>query len=262
MKRMWVPMMIALVVVSLQHSVFAYDYRNDTINDADKAIVSELNNSILSDLMLLDPNSPVQTYSRPINWNQAKKVFAFDTAVFLNALQTGTLEDELVSATTLWKVPIYNDETGYGYAITSATNSEDRGYVTVSAPVGVLNQAEYLFLDDPIPENVNIENASVYITSVPEHSIDFLTIAKENDVILIPFSTRPDLLGLTNGIAYSASEMWTIISNYIVSSSGSESIAAGGGHSNDASNAMIVPAGIILIVIAVVLIKKKTKLTA
>ena len=73
MKRLFIPILAALVVISLQHTAFAYDYRNDTINDSDKASLSELNTGILADLMLLDPNSSVRAYSGGIDWDQAKK---------------------------------------------------------------------------------------------------------------------------------------------------------------------------------------------
>ena len=259
MKRLFIPILAALVVISLQHTAFAYDYRNDTINDSDKASLSELNTGILADLMLLDPNSSVRAYSGGIDWDQAKKVYAFDLEDFLNALEDGTLEDGSAAATALWKVPIYNDETGYGYAITSAANSEDRGYVTVSAPTGVLNQAEYLFTDDPIPASVDIENASIYITSVPEHSIDFLTIIKNDRVTMIPFATRPDFFGLTNGSVYSDAEIRTALANYIASTSGSGAIAAGGGNTTGPSalNTVVAAAGIVMIALTVMIIKKK-----
>lgn len=220
-------LMLALL---LQFPVLAYDFREDIMSESERSAYSLLDKDILSDLhnpSILDREYP---YTQCIDWSLARKAFVFEPRQFIRALQAGTLEEDILkNATAVWKVPVYEDENGYGYAIVG-TNDDNPGYVTVSADANALNQAAYLFMDTQVPVESDSGHASVYIVSVPEYDVDFITIISGETELFIPYSTCPEWLRLNNGEEYSAEDVLAALSSYHSSLSWP---ASGGDHANN-----------------------------
>lgn len=232
-----------MLALCLQFPVLAYDFREDTMNESDRSAYSLLDKAIFSDLYNPSITDRACPYDQRVDWSLARKVFVFEPRQFIRALKAGTLEEDILkNATAVWKVPVYEDEDGYGYVIVG-TNDENPGYVTVSADANALNQAAYLFMDTQVPVGVDTGNASVYIVSVPECDVDFITIISSETELFIPYSTCPEWIRLNNGEEYSAEDVLAALSGYDVSLSWS---ASGGGNAN---NTLAIASGVFLLIL-------------
>ncbi len=225
--------LVMMMALSVQFPAFAYDFREDIMTGSDSSDYSLLDKAIISDLYNPNTTDRACPYTQRIDWSLARKVFIFEPYQFIRALSAGTLEEDILkNATAVWKVPIYGDEDGYGYAIVG-TNDENPGYVTVSADGNALNQAAYLFMDSQVPAEFETTNASIYIVSVPEYDVDFITIISNETEIFIPYSTCPEWIQLNNGKGYSAEDVLSALSTYNLSLSWP---ASGGGNAYSTSS--------------------------
>lgn len=203
---------------------YAYDYREDTLeNSDDKEEVMGLEEDIIR-------RSSGNTYStlsigNTIDFNSAVKVYLFNADEFIEFLENSVFQIE-TDRQYVWKIPVFENGMEYRYTVVGHDESGSYGFTNVISSADVENQTPYIFDDIGLESKFsNIEET--YVVSIPMWSVDFVLV-KDNGMSVIPYATRPDFLGFTNGTVYSSSDMKNIIEDYI-SKTGTHADNAGGG---------------------------------
>lgn len=241
---------------------YAYDYREDTLeNSDDKEAVTGLEEDIIK-------RSSGNTYSissvgNTIDFNSAVKVYLFDADELIAFLDNSVFQIE-ADRQYVWKIPVLENDREYRYTVVGHDENGSYGFTNVISPTDVEKQTPYIFGDIGLESKFsNIEET--YVVSIPMWSVDFVLV-KDNGMSIIPYATRPDFFGFTNGTVYSPSDMKNFLEEYI-SEMGTHADNEGGGggagislhYKNRYFYAMGGVSVVVLMISITVLIKMKKK---
>lgn len=212
-KKLW--LVVLAVILSLQGWSLAYDYREEPLSEAELKILNGLNDDISIARWDLEAGVyGVDGYE--FDWSKARKAFSFTSeALFLDLLRNGTWEEHQFGVDARYELLLEKNDAVFAYLEANIRESGSawaslRRYGVVSGNSNVVKSKEYLFRDDLIPEELDTEDASVYLIVLSDDT--FVTVVKETDVMMIPFSNDPDLLGLKNGELYTPEEVYEAVS--------------------------------------------------
>ena len=256
-----------LIVLFLNTAVlktYAYDYREDTLeNSDDKETVMGLEEDIIR-------RSSGNTYSissvgaiSTIDFSSAVKVYLFDEDELLAFIERGVFQIE-ADRQYVWKIPIFENDEEYRYTIVGHDENGSYGFTNVISPIDVEKQVPYIFGDIGLESRFsNIEET--YVVSIPAWNVDFVFV-KDNGMNIIPYATRPDFFGFTNGAVYSPSDMKAFLEECI-SDIGTHADNEGGGsgvsislhYKNRVFYAMGGVSVVVLMISLIVLIKMKRR---
>lgn len=227
MKKVLLPILLFSVVALLALPVFAYDYRDVNLTSNEIMQLDPIAEKILiasnSFYELEQSNNSTNVSKKSIEWEKAIQVFNFEPDAFIDTIQTVDWENSFSNrANIIWKIPIKDiikaEETHHIYAVLSnpaQTNHNDiKYYVATTNPAGQSN-ADHMYMTNPIPQNINTTNASIYLASIDSFEIDFIIVKESENVTIIPFATRPDFIELNNGQAYTDKEVYNALSAYM-----------------------------------------------
>ncbi len=229
------------LIVSRQAVAYSYDFREDAMNDAEREIAETMEGNILFHSYNCTGEPSARPYSERLDWDLAKRVYQFTSQEFTSALTCGTLEDAIASAPSIWKVPVYYGDSDYAYA-NVGTSGNSPGYTTVYGNADTGNDAPYLFEPEIVPAGMFGREGSTYIVAVSDYGfgMNFVITLTEEEVRLVPYSTRPDFLKLENGMIYSSGEVVTALSELSGSMAWTGFGGGGGGLASNGAPAIIV----------------------
>jgi len=214
-KKLW--LVVLAVILSLQGWSLAYDYREEPLSEAELKILNGLNDDISIARWDLEAGVyGVDGYE--FDWSKARKAFSFTSeALFLDLLRNGTWEEHQFGVDARYELLLEKNDAVFAYLEANIRESGSawaslRRYGVVSGNSNVVKSKEYLFRDDLIPEDIDTEDASIYLLELDR--VTFITVVREGGVDLIPFSERPDLFGLNNGEVYTPEEVYAAGSGY------------------------------------------------
>ena len=214
-KKLWLVVMAA--ILSLQGWSLAYDYREEPISEAELEILNGLNDDISIGVWNLEAGIyGVDGYD--LDWSKARKAVSFTShESFLDLLQNGAWEEMPAGVDARYELLLEKNEAVLVYLEANIRKSGSawaslRRYGLVSGNSDIVKSKEYLFRDDLIPEEVDTKDASIYLLELG--NVTFVAVVREDGVDLIPFSSRPDLLGLNNGEVYTPEEVYAAGSGY------------------------------------------------
>lgn len=206
-----IAVLVILIINSVSLKIYAYDYREDTLESSDdKEEVMGLEQDIIrrSSGNIYSGSSTGNT----IDFNSAVKVYLFEADELIALLDNGVFQIE-TDRQYVWKIPVLENDKEYRYTVVGRDENGSYGFTNVISPIDVEKQTPYIFGDIGLESKFSdIEEAC--IVSIPMWSVDFILV-KDNGMKIIPYATRPDFFGFTNGMVYSASDMKKLLEDYI-----------------------------------------------
>lgn len=162
----------------------------------------------------------------------------------------------------VWKVPVGETGNGYLYASVKMNGPDDVSIWTTLTGDRQLSDVTYLF-DQDLVSNI-LESSGLPVNydivlpiSIPMISTDVIVFAADKTQYAIPFSARPDLLGVENGKIYEYSQIEEKINDLMYEISPEDAVdgPVGGGvwvkeeESNGLSDGQWRAAGIVLLLL-------------
>ncbi len=190
----------------------AYDYREDTLeNSDDKEAVTGLAEDII-ERSSGNTYYSISSVGNSIDFASAVKVYLFDADELIAFLNNGVFQIE-AGRQYVWKIPVLENDKEYRYTVVGRDENGSYGFTNVISPIDVEKQTPYIFGDIGLESKFsNIEETCV--VSVPMWGVDFVLV-KDESMNIIPYATRPDFFGFTNGMVYSTSDMKKLLEEYI-----------------------------------------------
>lgn len=142
-----------------------------------------------------------------------------------------------------WKVPVIETEDEYLFSIVKINSAGDAVVSSAVAPKKEMSDVSYLFDKELVPNilknsGLNVDYDAILPVAIPIISTDIIVFSADELRYAVPFSARPDLLGLENGVVYKYTEVEAKVKEVIeeMSSDGVVSaMPAGGGAGQMAS---------------------------
>lgn len=136
-----------------------------------------------------------------------------------------------------WKVPVLEFGDGYLFATVIINSPDDIIVSCIMAQNKELSDVTYLFDNELIlnilgKSDLSVDYDNVIPVSIPIISTDIIIFVSEKVQYAIPFSARPDLLGVENGRVYEYEKLESLIDSLLVelsSGNASSNAPVGGG---------------------------------
>lgn len=231
-------------------NVGTYDFRDDEIQSSDDFdAVEKMESAMLQDLGAV---SEMTSRSTPmeIDFSNAVKVLSYTPQEIISVLESETLIASIEQHSEYcWKIPVAYSSDGVDYAVAYQNADGDWSYYTASTTQAGISQVQYLFNPNLVTECLSELDSvdSVFALTVSEINIDLLVAASGDEIVFIPFASRPDLLTIENGKKYNAAEIRELIQTYVMTEKSAWEATGGGAGTTDKNNIHIF--GVVLVIL-------------
>ncbi len=216
-------LMMALVItlcVSFNNIAFAETFNQEKLQNSDDykevtALSSEISTTLKSQPTTIDGkvrSKAITTDAQEVikKMDQSIKEYKISLPNLVKILNENTFDKNIrILDVYQWMIPISSDTSGSTYAIAVKYNNKF-SMTLADAPASNVKKTEFLFSPDQVANTLSgngISNPTLTrIFYVPEIKSDFLYVYCDREEYFLPFTSRPDLIGLENDKLYSKAD--------------------------------------------------------
>ena len=232
----------------------AYCYAQDPIADPEVAQRMEGLIPMVLEAIYGEDEPPVST----VSLDRAVRTYRISYEAFLEAVDRDILDLAWEEAGYVWKLPVYMDEETGAYAL-ATVGGTGSSYTTSSYPGDNFGMHDYVFYPqqtlDILREAGVSQAADIYVLSLSGVKLDFV-VAEEPDgeMTLLPYSSRPDFLGMDNGVPLTPQQAAQTMQDYLEENGGTF-LPGGGGAGFDPRPYLLLPVALFAVVAVVYVVR-------
>ena len=193
-----------------------------------------------------------------VDMSRAVKVYVIE-----NWKSKDPLKKALNSNQYYYRIPIIETD-GFIYATVVIKDGKITGTSTALTSDTSKNLASYLFASNPAEyaDISDVPTEEILVFSVPEIKTDFFYYQADGEEYAVPFSSRPDFLGLENGKKVSFTGFSNAVQKLVSEADAADpfdNTGGGGPRTKKALTAVFISSAILILAVAVLLIIRSKK---